>query len=127
MAAKILVIDDDPDIRRIASIALQKIGGYRVDLAADADEALDLARREPPDAVLLDVSMPGMDGPATLVALRALPGLALVPVIFCTAISSEHESARLRALGAAGVVPKPFDVAQLPRRIRDILASLAVA
>ncbi len=125
-AQKILVVDDDPDIRRIASVALERIGGFRVDLACDAAEALRLAAKEPPDVVLLDVSMPGTDGPATLQALRALPATAGVPVIFFTAISSEAETARLRGLGAVGVVPKPFDVVDLPRRVRDILSQMAV-
>jgi CheY-like chemotaxis protein len=121
-ARKILVVDDDPDIRRMAGLALERIGGFRVVLAAGGDEALAAAGREAPDLVLLDVSMPGMDGPATLVALRALQGTARVPVVFFTAASTEAEVARLRALGAVGVIPKPFDVADLPRRIRGILA-----
>jgi CheY-like chemotaxis protein len=72
--------------------------------------------------VLLDVSMPGMDGPATLEALRRVPSAAAIPVIFFTATANEAEVARLVSLGAAGVIPKPFEVADLPRRVRDILA-----
>jgi CheY-like chemotaxis protein len=118
---KILVVDDDPDIRRIAALALERLGGFRVELASGAEEALELIAKELPDVVLLDVSMPGRDGPATLLALRALPGAERIPVVFFTATSSEEEAARLCALGAVGVVAKPFELADLPRRIRDIV------
>jgi two-component system OmpR family response regulator len=123
---KLLVVDDDPDIRRIAALALERIGGFQVTLAEDAPSALESAARDPPDLVLLDVSMPGTDGPATLVALRALAATARVPVVFFTAASSDAEVERLMGLGAVGVVPKPFDVAELPRRIRAILGSLGL-
>jgi two-component system OmpR family response regulator len=122
-AWKILVVDDDLDIRRIAALALERIGGFRVDLASSSEEALALAASEGPDLVLLDVTMPGADGPTTLVALRALPSMARVPVVFFTATSSDSDVARLCALGAVGVIAKPFDVADLPRRIREILGA----
>ena len=77
---KILVVDDDPDIRRIAALSLERIGGFRVELAAGGDEALGLMARELPDVVLLDVTMPGRDGPATLLALREIPGAEHLPV-----------------------------------------------
>lgn len=118
---KILVVDDDPDIRRIAALSLERIGGFRVELAAGGDEALGLMARELPDVVLLDVTMPGRDGPATLLALREIPGAEHLPVLFFTATSSDDEEARLCALGALGVVAKPFDVADLPRRVRDMV------
>jgi two-component system, OmpR family, response regulator len=123
---KLLVVDDDPDIRRIAALALERIGGFQVTLAEDARSALELAARDPPDLVLLDVSMPGTDGPAALLALRALDATARVPVVFFTAASSDAEVERLMGLGAVGVVPKPFDVAELPRRIRAILGGLGL-
>lgn len=123
-ARRILVVDDDPDIRRIAGLALDRIGGFEVTLAVDGAEAVERARMDPPDLVLLDVSMPGMDGPATLAALRAADATARVPVVFFTATSNDSEVARLVALGAAGVVPKPFEVGDLPRRVRSILRDL---
>jgi two-component system, OmpR family, response regulator len=125
-ARKLLVVDDDPDIRRIAALALERIGGFQVTLAQDAQGALESAARDPPDLVLLDVSMPGTDGPAALVALRALAATAHVPVVFFTAASTDAEVERLMGLGAVGVVPKPFEVAELPRRIRAILSSLGL-
>ncbi|HZU85633.1 MAG TPA: response regulator [Polyangiaceae bacterium] len=119
----LLVVDDDPDIRRIAALSLERIGGFRVTLAASGEEAIDHATRDPPDLVLLDVSMPGTDGTATLAALRAHAPTAGVPVVFFTALVSEDEIARLRSLGALGVVHKPFDVVTLPVRIRDMLSA----
>jgi two-component system, OmpR family, response regulator len=125
-ARKLLVVDDDPDIRRIAGLALERIGGFKVTLAEDARGALEAAVRDPPELVLLDVSMPGTDGPALLAALRELDGMATVPVVFFTAASSDAEVERLMGLGAVGVVPKPFEVADLPRRIHAILGALGI-
>jgi DNA-binding response OmpR family regulator len=123
----ILVVDDDPDIRRIVALSLERIGGFRVSLAGGAAAALDLATRTPPDLLLLDVSMPGTDGPAMLAALRAQAATERVPVIFLTAMSSEDEISRLRGLpGVADVISKPFDVVGLPARIRDIFSRVAV-
>ena len=102
----ILVVDDDPDIRRLAALALERLGGFRVTVAASGAEALEVARGQRPDVVLLDVSMPGADGPETLLALRSNPATCQLPVIFFTATTSEGEADRLRALGAVGVVPK---------------------
>ena len=126
-ARRILVVDDDPDIRRIAALALERIGGFRVVLADGAEEALAAASApDVPDLILLDVTMPGMDGPETLRAFRARPETAQVPVVFFTATSNDADVERLRALGAVGVIPKPFDIADLPRRVRDILGAAAV-
>ena len=118
---KILVVDDDDDIRRIAALSLQRLGGFQVVLAADGAAALELARAEAPDLILLDVSMPDIDGPATLAALRATPSTASIPVIFFTATANEAEVLRLVSLGAAGVLAKPFEVQDLPRQVRRIL------
>lgn len=118
----ILLVDDDPDIRRIAALSLERIGGFRVTLAASAREAVEQANRCAPDLVVLDVSMPEADGPATLSALRSLPATERVPVVFLTAGTSEEQIAHLRALGAVGVIAKPFDLRELPARLRDMLA-----
>jgi CheY-like chemotaxis protein len=120
-AWKILVVDDDPDIRRIAALALERIGGFRVLLASGSDEALAVAA-EVPDLILLDVTMPGTDGPATLRLLRAHPGTERVPVVFFTATSNDADVEHLCALGALGVIAKPFDIADLARRVKAFLA-----
>jgi len=75
-----------------------------------------------PDAILLDVMMPGMDGPAVLERLKADPGTAGIPVVFLTAKAMASEVSRLRGLGAAGVLTKPFDPVSLAGQIRAILA-----
>lgn len=118
----ILVVDDDADIRRALRLSLERIGGFCVALAGSAEEALAEASRAPPDLVLLDVSMPGTDGPATLAALRKAAGTERVPVVFCTAASGGQELARLCSLGALGVITKPFDLVGLPDRVRAMFA-----
>jgi two-component system OmpR family response regulator len=128
-APTILLVDDDADIRRVAAISLERIGGFRVELASSGEEAIELAAANPPDLILLDVSMPGTDGPATLAALTALWDGARterVPVVFFTAIANAEEVTRLRALGAVGVVGKPFDVMGLSARIRSILVEIGI-
>lgn len=119
---KVLYVEDDPDIRAIAEIALQDVGGFTARLCESGAEALEAAPAFAPDLVLLDVMMPGMDGPATLKALRRVPGLATVPVIFMTARLQRSEIEEYRALGAVGVIPKPFDPMTLSEQIADILA-----
>jgi CheY-like chemotaxis protein len=118
---KILLIDDEPDLRRIVTLSLSRLGGMDVLDAGDPDEGLALALRERPDGILLDVMMPEMDGPALLARLRANPGVCDIPVIFLTANVMPAEIARLRALGAAGVLTKPFDPTALPADVRRIL------
>jgi CheY-like chemotaxis protein len=118
---KILVIDDENDIRRIARLGLERVGRMEVVDAASGAEGVDKARTEKPDAVLLDVMMPGQDGPATLQALRTDPATAAIPVIFLTAKALVSEVDRLRALGAAGVLTKPFDVMTLAAQVRALL------
>jgi CheY-like chemotaxis protein len=123
---KLLVVDDDPDIRRIAALSLGRIGGFRVALASCAEEAFAEVARERPDLVLLDVTMPGTDGPATLAGIHGMAGCETLPIIFFTATSSDTEVDRLRSLGAIGVVPKPFEVTDLPKRIRDLVIQVGI-
>jgi CheY-like chemotaxis protein len=119
---KVLIVDDEADIRRIARLSLARLGGMEVVEAATGDEALREAHAQRPDAILLDVIMPGRDGPGTLAALRADAATADIPVVFLTARADEaEEAARLRALGAAGVLAKPFDPARLPAELRAAL------
>lgn len=121
---RILLVEDEPDIRAVAEIALESVGGFSVRLCADGMAALDALAEFAPDLVMLDVMMPGMDGPATLVELRKLPEGANVPVIFMTAKVQQAEIDGYRMLGAAGVIPKPFDPMTLAERVRDIWNSL---
>ena len=116
------MVDDEPHLRRIAELSLARVGKWDVVLAASGPEAIDAAARTKPDLVLLDVMMPDMDGPDTLRALKAQPATAEIPVIFITAKVQAREVERYLALGAAGVIYKPFDPMTLPEQIREVLA-----
>lgn len=117
---RILCVEDEDDIREVATLALEAVGGFTVLACASGREAIERAPGFAPDLVVLDVMMPGMDGPATLSALRADPRLAATPVIFMTAKVQPHETAQLMALGVMGVVAKPFDAMTLGETIRGI-------
>jgi len=116
----ILVIDDEPDIRLIVRLSLQN-RGLTVIEAAGGREGVALARRERPDAILLDVMMPNVDGPTTLAELRAAPESAAIPVVFLTAKAQRSELERLRNLGVAGVLTKPFDPMTLADEVLESL------
>jgi CheY-like chemotaxis protein len=118
---KVLVIDDEDDIRRIARLSLAAVGGMEVCEANSGSVAVRKAREEQPDVVLLDMMMPGMDGPATFRALRGDPETADIPVVFLTAKTMSAEMDRLKGLGASGVLVKPFDPMTLPRLLRELL------
>ena len=118
---KILIIDDEDDIRAISRLALGRVGGMDVVDAASGKEGIAKAVTEAPDAILLDVMMPEQDGPETLGLLRADPRTAHIPVVFLTAKAMASELERLRSLGAAGVLTKPFDPMSLAANVRAIL------
>lgn len=120
----ILCADDDADMRMILEVALGTLGGWRISLAADGEEALAEARSNRPDLILLDAQMAGIDGPATLRLLRADPALANIPVVFVTGQAAPSEVAAFLAQGAAGVVTKPFDPMGLAERVRQLWAGL---
>ena len=101
---RILYVEDDVDIRTVAKLALEAVGGFTVEVAASGDEALIRVREFAPDLLLLDVMMPGMDGPATLRVLRAGSDGENVPAIFMTARALPDEVAVLKAEGALGVI-----------------------
>jgi len=115
----ILCVEDDPDIQMIARLALEAVGGFVVRACGSGREALTMVDGEfLPDLLLLDVMMPEMDGPATLAHLRCDPRMERIPVIFMTAKVQAGEMALYRALGAIGVIAKPFDPMQLPADVR---------
>jgi two-component system OmpR family response regulator len=120
---RILFVEDDPDIQVIATMALESLGGYAVLACGSGLEALSRFEGFAPDLVLLDVMMPGMDGPATLAALRRRPAGG-VPVVFMTARVQAHEVAQYRQMGAADVIAKPFDPMALADTVRSIWLSL---
>ena len=122
---KVLLIDDDADVRSIACLTLRLVGKMEVTEAAGGAEGLRKAIDAPPDVILLDMMMPTMDGTATLAALRANAATAGVPVIFLTAKVVGAEVERLKGLGAAGVLMKPFDPRTLAADVRALLGSKA--
>lgn len=117
----VLVVDDDQDIRFIAERALSRVGGHRVTTATDGLQALEAMAAERPDAVVMDVSMPNLDGPSTWEHIRQDPDLADVPVVLLTARAHTGERADLLRLGVAGVLVKPFDPMTLSQDVADAL------
>lgn len=116
----ILYADDDDDIRELLSLSLELTGGFVVDAVENGRQAVEKAIAVRPDLVILDVMMPGLDGPATLEQMRGREALAGVPVIFFTAKAQREEIAKLEALGAIGVLSKPFDPVTVGEEIRAI-------
>jgi CheY-like chemotaxis protein len=117
---KILYVEDDADIRTIAKLSLEAVGGFTVQVANSGAEALDIAPAFMPDLILLDVMMPGMDGPTTMQALRKLPEFEQTPIVFMTAKVMQSEIARYKEIGALDVIHKPFDPMTLSDRVKDI-------
>jgi len=125
MSAKhILLVDDEQDIREVVALSLQAIGGWRVSSAADGGRALVMALAEQPDAILLDVMMPGLDGPATFKRLQDNPQTRDIPVIFLTAKAQSADRRRFAELGVAGTLTKPFDPMTLTDQIATILGRM---
>ena len=120
---KVLVVDDEADIRTVAEMSLSTIAGWATTVAASGDEAIEVAGRERFDVVLLDMMMPGRDGLSTLQQLRGLEGWAQIPVIMVTAKAQRHEIHGYLEAGAAGVITKPFDPMTLAQRVRELVAS----
>ncbi len=123
----ILYVEDEPDIRMVAQMALEAVGGFKVIACASGQEALNAAPGAGADLLLLDVMMPGMDGPSTLKGLRELPATANTPVIFMTAKVQAAEVAAYKGLGALEVIPKPFDPMELSAQIQRIWAEQSAA
>jgi len=120
---RILMVDDESDIRTVAELSLAIVGGFTVEMCGSGPEALEKAPVFGPDLILLDVMMPEMDGPTTLKRLRAIPALIHTPVVFMTAKVQPHEVAQLKASGALEVLAKPFDPMTLPDSLRRIWAA----
>jgi two-component system, OmpR family, alkaline phosphatase synthesis response regulator PhoP len=118
---KILLIDDEQDIRRVADISLRRLGDFSVVTAASGEEGLNMTESEAPDLILLDVMMPGMDGVSVLEKLRGNPNTRRIPVIFMTARVQAREKEGYMARGARGIIDKPFDPMSLARKIREMM------
>lgn len=116
---KILYVEDEADIRAIAQIALVDIGGLTVKFCSSGQEAIHCATEFAPDLFLLDVMMPGLDGPATLAELRKISNLQTIPVIFMTARIQESEIAQYRKLDVLEILAKPFNPLTLADTLRQ--------
>lgn len=121
---RILYAEDEPLIQAVAKLALEKVGGFEVLICSSGAQALEQVKAFAPDLILLDVVMPGMDGPTTFQHLRQNPETAGVPVMFLTANAQPDEVAQYRALGAAAVVAKPFNPMTLANDIKQLWANL---
>ncbi|WP_439887080.1 response regulator [Pseudomonas sp. MBLB4123] len=117
---RILHVEDDTSIQAVAKVALEAVGGFKVLSCSSGQEALDQIQGFAPDFILLDVMMPGMDGPQTLERLRTLVDIDLIPVAFMTAKVQPAEIQHYRSLGARDVIIKPFDPMQLAAQVRQI-------
>jgi CheY-like chemotaxis protein len=117
---KLLYVDDDADIREIVQLSLSLDGTLEVFTSDGGERALLKMQMEKPDLVVLDVMMPGMDGPTLLRRMRDDPALDQIPVIFMTAKASAEEVARFRELSAIGVIAKPFDPMTLGGQVRTL-------
>lgn len=120
-AKRILIIDDDSEILAVAQLTLKTVGGWQVATATSGMEGLTIAEAEKPDAILLDVMMPDMDGIATFQALQANSATQAIPVIFMTAKVQASEQKRFASLGVAATIVKPFKAMKLPAQISEIL------
>lgn len=117
---RIMHIEDDPSIQQVAKIALEAVGGFSVHTCSGGQQALADFADFAPQLILLDVMMPGMDGPTTLQNLQQQYDLSAIPTVFMTAKVQSNEVASYKALGAADVVVKPFDPMTLSNQIRQI-------
>ena len=121
MARKILIIDDEDDIREVAALSLESIAGWQVIVSSSGAEGIARAAEQRPDAILLDVMMPGMDGPATFRELRKNPATAHIPVLLLTAKVQGADKRMFADLGVDAVLLKPFDPLTLSTQIAGVL------
>lgn len=118
---RILIIDDEEAIQTVVQFGIHLTTPWRVLTAGSGTQGIHTAQTEQPDAILLDVMMPDMDGIATFHALQRYPETAQIPVIFLTAKAQTSEKCQFHGLGASGIITKPFNSLDLPEQIARIL------
>jgi CheY-like chemotaxis protein len=121
MQRRILIIDDEDDIRQVAALSLQTVAGWEVVTASSGADGIRSAQVEKPDAILLDVMMPGMDGPTTFLEIKRNPEIAGIPVILLTAKVQGADQKRFANLGVSAILFKPFDPLTLAQQMSDAL------
>ncbi|WP_416666529.1 response regulator [Egbenema bharatensis] len=121
MTKRILIIDDEVDIREVVRVSLEEFAGWQTITAASGEEGLQIAKAETLDAILLDVSMPDMDGFQVYQALQSNPYTHTIPIILLTAKALPSDQRRFAALNVAGVIIKPFDPLTVWNQVADIM------
>lgn len=125
MTRFILIVDDDPSILYLAKLGLQRVAGWKVVTAPSGSAGLAIAESQQPEAILLDMMMPGMDGLTTLQQLQANPKIQQIPVIFLTAKTQASDRLQLSDTGVAGLIPKPFNPNTLAAEVEALLQKQA--
>jgi CheY-like chemotaxis protein len=118
---KILIIDDDSKIRQTTQLLLEVMTGWETLVAASGQEGLALAQSKQPDAILLDVLMPDMNGVTTLQKLQANATTQSIPVILFTSMNQEVVQQKFAQLPITGIIPKPFEAHELVEKMRSFL------
>jgi CheY-like chemotaxis protein len=118
---RILIIDDEDDIREVAALSLESIAGWTVLTASSGADGIRTAMSEKPDAILMDVMMPAMDGPTTFKEMQKTPSIAHIPVVLLTAKVQGVDQRRFAGLGVAAVLFKPFDPLTLAEQMSSAL------
>jgi CheY-like chemotaxis protein len=118
---KVLIIDDEDDIREVAALSLESVAGWEVIVANSGAQGIARAAEQHPDAILLDVMMPGMDGPTTFQELRKNPATSRIPVLLLTAKVQGADQRRFAHLGVEAILFKPFDPMTLSNQISSAL------
>ena len=118
---RILIIDDEDDIREVAALSLESTAGWVVSTARSGAEGIAMASAQLPDAILMDVMMPGVDGPTTFRLMQQNPDIARIPVLLLTAKVQGVDQRRFADLGVAAVLVKPFDPLTLAQQVCDVL------
>jgi CheY-like chemotaxis protein len=125
MGKKILVVDDKEDSRVLAAKVL-KLHGYEVIGASSGEEAISLAQKEMPDLILMDVRLPGgIDGLEATRRIKAMPGLAHIPILAMTASVRPEDERKALSKGCDGFVRKPIDIDALPKQVAEHIARVA--
>jgi len=118
---RILIIDDEDDIREVAALSLEATAGWQILTASSGAQGMVVAAAERPDAILMDVMMPGVDGPTTFRNMQQDPQIAHIPVLLLTAKVQGVDQRRFAGLGLAGILFKPFDPLTLAQQISEAL------
>lgn len=117
---RIMVVEDEPDIREIAKMALAELGGFEVTVCDSGQKAIENLKVAKPQLIILDVMMPDMDGPTTFERIKQMTRGIKLPVVFMTARVQPHEIKEYKESGAIGIISKPFNPTTLASEINDL-------